>query len=280
MSGLGRTWQRGPDAGLLQPAMGVHTMLAAAVPIRAFWGDSMSAVKRQVHSMWNFGTLFSTDTRGVQGRWNITAGQNSLFDTFDCQVHDFDSPKPNFLHGQLRWRIQKSNGDFISRAGEQTFNQACPHVLRVWDGAGCAVAAMQPMPEHLPALCMTLGARPCPLPVTCSSPGGKQQRLAAACTFRWLHLAAHRRLQRLLAADVHGWLAGPQAAVSLCMDKDLGVYCQDPDKPAYLRNDHNEFLNYTDDWSAPCWAAAYCFCSCLACMQQRGGTLLHLHQPC
>ena len=61
----------------------------------------------------------------VQGRWNITAGQNTLFDTFDCQVHDFDSPKPNFLHGQLRWRIQKSNGDFISRAGEQTFNQVC-----------------------------------------------------------------------------------------------------------------------------------------------------------
>ena len=24
--------------------------------------------------------------------------------------------------------------------------------------------------------------------------------------------------------------------------------CQDPNKPAYLRNDKNEFLNYTDDW--------------------------------
>ena len=59
----------------------------------------------------------------MQGRWNITAGQNSLFDTFDCQVHDFDSPRPNFLHGQLRWRIQKTDGDFISRAGEQTFEQ-------------------------------------------------------------------------------------------------------------------------------------------------------------
>ena len=22
----------------------------------------------------------------------------------------------------------------------------------------------------------------------------------------------------------------------------------DPNKPAYLRNDDNEFLNYTDDW--------------------------------
>ena len=26
------------------------------------------------------------------------------------------------------------------------------------------------------------------------------------------------------------------------------VCCQDPNKLAYLRNDKNEFLNYTDDW--------------------------------
>ena len=23
---------------------------------------------------------------------------------------------------------------------------------------------------------------------------------------------------------------------------------QDPNKPGYLRNDNNEYLNYTDDW--------------------------------
>lgn len=29
-----------------------------------------------------------------QGKWYITAGQNELFDQFDCQVHFFDAPKP------------------------------------------------------------------------------------------------------------------------------------------------------------------------------------------
>ena len=63
----------------------------------------------------------ATHTHLAAGRWNITAGQNALFDTFDCQVHDFDMPEPNGLRGQLRWRVQKSNGDFISR------HAALPH---------------------------------------------------------------------------------------------------------------------------------------------------------
>ena len=28
---------------------------------------------------------------------------------------------------------------------------------------------------------------------------------------------------------------------------------QDPKKPGYLRNDHNDFLNYTDDWYILGW---------------------------
>ena len=51
----------------------------------------------------------------MQGRWNITAGQNALFDAFDCQVHDWEAPDSESLKGQLRWRINKSDGDFISR---------------------------------------------------------------------------------------------------------------------------------------------------------------------
>ena len=115
--------------------------------------------------------MFSNLVR-AQGRWNITAGQNSLFDTFDCQVHDFDSPRPNFLHGQLRWRIQKANGDFISRAGEQTFEQArsgsgCPsllpgtlwqqicgkHICGSWMGCArlCQVLTPRLAPQHAPA---------------------------------------------------------------------------------------------------------------------------------
>ena len=168
-----------------------HMWLPQLSQPTASWGDSRSAVVKR-HGTSSLNTLFSTDVRGVQGRWNITAGQNSLFDTFDCQVHDFDSPKPNFLHGQLRWRIQKSNGDFISRAGEQTFSQACLHLLRESDSAqmpclcraAMGVLVCEPrMLAVMPAVCMSGQSRVTSSSCKCCPVRGKQQCLAAACSF-------------------------------------------------------------------------------------------------
>lgn len=60
---------------------------------------------------------------GLQGQWNITAGQNYLFDAFDCQKHYFSVDEQGILHADINWRVQKSDGDFIERHADQTFKQ-------------------------------------------------------------------------------------------------------------------------------------------------------------
>ena len=59
----------------------------------------------------------------LQGRWYITAGLNRLFDTFDCQTHDFEVPRPGLLSGDINWRVPRARGDFIERNAKQTFAQ-------------------------------------------------------------------------------------------------------------------------------------------------------------
>lgn len=63
------------------------------------------------------------DTTNFEGRWYISAGLNQTFDTFDCQVHFFTSPKPGELYGQLNWRIQEPDGEFFTRDTIQRFIQ-------------------------------------------------------------------------------------------------------------------------------------------------------------
>jgi len=61
-----------------------------------------------------------------QGRWYITAGLNTLFDTFPCQEHYFASPPsdPKVVVGEINWRIPTDNGkDFIQRSTVQRFVQ-------------------------------------------------------------------------------------------------------------------------------------------------------------
>lgn len=65
----------------------------------------------------------SFDLNNFQGIWNITAGHNPLFDIFDCQVHNFQVPTIGQLEGQLGWRINKPDGDFIERRTVQRFKQ-------------------------------------------------------------------------------------------------------------------------------------------------------------
>eukprot|EP00878_Enallax_costatus_P018093 GHUV01019035.1.p1 GENE.GHUV01019035.1~~GHUV01019035.1.p1 ORF type:complete len:454 (+),score=105.01 GHUV01019035.1:192-1553(+) len=65
----------------------------------------------------------SWDFSGFTGRWFITAGQNPLFDIFDCQEHFFAAPEPGDLAAKINWRINKPNGDFIERSTIQMFKQ-------------------------------------------------------------------------------------------------------------------------------------------------------------
>ena len=70
----------------------------------------------------------------LQGQWNITAGQNDLFDAFDCQKHYFRVSEPGVLYADINWRVQKNNGDFLERSAVQTFKQvlaSCPCCLPV-----------------------------------------------------------------------------------------------------------------------------------------------------
>ncbi|CBJ26509.1 violaxanthin de-epoxidase, chloroplast precursor [Ectocarpus siliculosus] len=59
----------------------------------------------------------------MEGQWYISAGLNPAFDTFDCQVHFFNSPKPGKLVGKLNWRIKEPDGEFFTRDVVQTFDQ-------------------------------------------------------------------------------------------------------------------------------------------------------------
>jgi violaxanthin de-epoxidase len=57
------------------------------------------------------------------GKWYITAGQNPLFDIFDCQVHFFTSTAPGTFFGKLNWRIEEPDGEFFTRDALQRFVQ-------------------------------------------------------------------------------------------------------------------------------------------------------------
>lgn len=63
------------------------------------------------------------DTKLWNGRWYITAGQNELFDIFDCQVHFFTETEPGKFFGKLNWRIVEPDGEFFTRDALQRFVQ-------------------------------------------------------------------------------------------------------------------------------------------------------------
>ena len=59
------------------------------------------------------------------GPWYISAGLNTAFDTFDCQLHRFESPADNKLVGNLQWRIKDpvAGTNFVTRYAVQEFVQ-------------------------------------------------------------------------------------------------------------------------------------------------------------
>jgi violaxanthin de-epoxidase len=59
------------------------------------------------------------------GPWYISAGLNTEFDTFDCQLHKFESPADNKLVGNLQWRIKDpiAGTNFVTRYTVQEFVQ-------------------------------------------------------------------------------------------------------------------------------------------------------------
>ena len=66
---------------------------------------------------------FSPDM--LTGPWYISAGYNKAFDTFDCQLHKFESPADNKLVGNLQWRIKDpvAGTNFVTRYTVQEFVQ-------------------------------------------------------------------------------------------------------------------------------------------------------------
>jgi violaxanthin de-epoxidase len=70
-------------------------------------------VKKFDTEMWN----------GRNGRWYISAGLNKVFDTFDCQVHFFDSPYKGKFYAKLFWRISQPDGEFFTKDAVQRFIQ-------------------------------------------------------------------------------------------------------------------------------------------------------------
>ena len=74
---------------------------------------SESMVKSFDTSLWNSG----------DGRWYISAGLNKIFDTFDCQVHFFDSPYKGKFYAKLFWRITEPDGEFFTKDAIQRFVQ-------------------------------------------------------------------------------------------------------------------------------------------------------------
>jgi len=61
----------------------------------------------------------------LTGPWYISAGLNKAFDTFDCQLHKFESPADNKLVGNLQWRIKDpvAGTNFVTRYTVQEFVQ-------------------------------------------------------------------------------------------------------------------------------------------------------------
>jgi len=65
----------------------------------------------------------SFDTSVWNGRWYISAGLNKIFDTFDCQVHFFNSPKPGLFFAKINWRVTEPDGEFFAKNALQRFVQ-------------------------------------------------------------------------------------------------------------------------------------------------------------
>ena len=67
----------------------------------------------------------SFNTADFTGPWYISAGLNKAFDTFDCQLHKFESPAPGKLVGNLQWRIKDpvAGTNFVTRYTIQEFVQ-------------------------------------------------------------------------------------------------------------------------------------------------------------
>lgn len=63
------------------------------------------------------------DAGQFDGRWYITAGQNPIFDIFNCQEHFFTATGPGKFYGKLNWRVQKEDGRFLTRSAIQSFDQ-------------------------------------------------------------------------------------------------------------------------------------------------------------
>lgn len=63
------------------------------------------------------------DTAVMNGKWYITAGLNKAFDTFDCQVHFFNSPSPGMFLAKLNWRVTEPDGEFFTKNALQRFVQ-------------------------------------------------------------------------------------------------------------------------------------------------------------
>ncbi|GLJ12256.1 hypothetical protein SUGI_0187450 [Cryptomeria japonica] len=57
-----------------------------------------------------------------RGKWYISGGLNPLFDTYDCQAHEF-YPTSRNLTGKLSWRISTPDGGFFTRHAIQRFVQ-------------------------------------------------------------------------------------------------------------------------------------------------------------
>lgn len=68
-------------------------------------------------------TVKAFDTSIMNGRWYISAGLNKAFDTFDCQVHFFNSPSPGLFFAKLNWRVTEPDGEFFTKNAVQRFVQ-------------------------------------------------------------------------------------------------------------------------------------------------------------
>ncbi|MBA0716243.1 hypothetical protein Golax_015088 [Gossypium laxum] len=60
------------------------------------------------------------------GKWFISSGLNPTFDTFDCQLHEFQT-EGGKLVGNLSWRIRTPDGGFFTRSATQRFVQDPNH---------------------------------------------------------------------------------------------------------------------------------------------------------
>lgn len=56
------------------------------------------------------------------GKWYITSGLNPIFDTFDCQLHEFHVESGKLV-GNLSWRVRTPDTGFLTRSTMQKFMQ-------------------------------------------------------------------------------------------------------------------------------------------------------------